>query len=59
MIKINSKFINRNNALQKSNLTHNKLNRIAFQRKDLVTADYHYEVCIKQDIKKRIFLIGI
>lgn len=49
-----ARFINKKNALERSNLSHTRLNRIAFARKDIVSADYHQDVAIKQYNKKRI-----
>lgn len=47
-------FINKNKALERSNLAHTRLHFINYNRKDLVSADYHFEVGIKQNDKNRI-----
>lgn len=48
------KFINKNNALEKSNLAHTRLFSIMYDRKDMVSSDYHFEVGVKQHQQKRI-----
>lgn len=51
---MSNKFINRKNALQRSNRAHSRLSKIMFDRKDLVSSDYHFEVEILQYQKNRI-----
>ena len=48
-----AKFIDRNNALKKSNDAHARLVTINANRKDLVSSDYHFDVLRKQTKQKR------
>ena len=46
-----SNFVNRNNALQRSDNVHFKLYNFPLARKELPTTDYHLQVYTRQKIK--------
>ena len=50
-----SKFINRNNAFERSNNAHARLMRINYERKDHISSDYHQRVLDKQ-LKYKVIL---
>lgn len=50
-----AKFVNRKKALERSNLAHSRLQRIMYDRKDMVSAEYHFDVLLKQH-KRNVIL---
>ena len=51
-----SNFVNKNNALQRSNNAHFKLYNSALARKEFPTADYHLQVYTRQ--KKTNYILS-
>lgn len=49
-----NKYVDRNNALKRSNNAHVRLMLIMQERKNIPSADYHNEVAFKQLNKNRI-----
>lgn len=49
-----AKFVNRKNALERSNSAHARLHRIMYERKDIVSSEYHFDVLVKQHQRNKI-----
>ena len=49
-----AKFVNRKNALERSNLAHARLQKVMYDRKDIVSSEYHFDVLVKQHQRNEI-----